>query len=120
MPFDPVSYYFVKRALGFRADRLTIDRPKAIFVLGAGEEKVVDSVHGTCYCTVFFDGDGDGASRVRVYVDGRLEDDFPTNEARVGFYACSSSLEIKIYNPTPSIASQTSTSYSLRGLLRRP
>jgi len=65
-----------------------------------------------------FDGDGDGVFRMRVYVDDMLDDDFPTDEARIGHYAFSLSLEIRIYNPTLSSSTHSSSGYTLRGLAR--
>jgi hypothetical protein len=55
---------------------------------------------------------------MRVYIDGTLEESFPTNEARVGTYSFTTSIEIRVQNPTGSSATQTSSSFNLRGVSR--
>jgi hypothetical protein len=88
--------------------------------LNAGAEQEITSLSGHGAVSVLFKGDGDGAFKVRVYVDGATtaEDEFSTNEVRVGVYAFSTSLSIKLYNPSTSSVTGTSTSFGLRGVMR--
>lgn len=100
-------------------DRLSLDHTSTSYTLGAGSEATIHSISGKVgFCTILFDGNGDGTFRMRVYVDGALDDDFYTNETRIGHYSFSSSLEVRIYNPTTSSATRTSSGYTLRGLAR--
>lgn len=100
-------------------DRLNLNHTSSSYTLGAGAEATIDAITGkTGFCTIMFDGNGDGIFRMRVYVDGSLDDDFLTNETRIGHYSFASSLQVRIYNPTGSSATQTSSGYTLRGLAR--
>jgi hypothetical protein len=108
----------LREALGVLVEPLRLDHAKADFTLDAGAEATVHEVSGRAgYCTIFFSGDGDGTFRMRVYVDGELDDEFPTDEVRVGHYSFSSSLRVCIYNPAAA-ATHTSSGYTLRGLSR--
>ncbi len=100
-------------------DRLSLNHTSSSFTLPAGGEAVIDSITGKVgFCTIMFDGNGDGVFRMRVYVDGVLDDEFATNETRIGHYSFASSLEVRIHNPTTGSATQTSSGYTLRGLAR--
>jgi len=100
-------------------DRLNLNHTSTSYTLAAGAEATIDAITGKVgFCTIMFDGNGDGVFRMRVYVDGVLDDDFPTNETRIGHYSFASSLEVRIYNPTGGSATQTSSGYTLRGLAR--
>jgi len=57
---------------------------------------------------------------MQVLIDGVVEDEFLTNESRVGAYSFSSSIEVRVYNSGVALAGQTSSSYNLRGKIRPP
>ncbi len=103
---------------GVMSSRISIDHTKANYTLGAGAETTLATVSGNGAVSVLFHGDGDGVFMIRVYVDGVKEEEFYTNESRIGIYAFTTSLVIKLYNPTTASATQSSTSFSLRGVAR--
>jgi hypothetical protein len=68
-------------------DRLNLNHASTSYTIAAGAEATIDAITGKVgFCTIMFDGNGDGVFRMRVYVDGVLDDDFPTNETRIGHY----------------------------------
>jgi hypothetical protein len=97
---------------------LSIDHTLSTFELGENQEiAMVDVKNKTGLCIVFFQGDGDGNFLIRVRVDGKIEDEFKTNEKRLGFYVFSSLFSITLYNPQV-IMTASSSSFNLRGLIR--
>jgi hypothetical protein len=116
---DVVSLAMAKRAMMEAVKRpLSFDHTSSPFSLGAGEELTLFSARGLGSSTIIFRGDGDGVFEVRVFVDGALEDSFPTNEARVGSYTWTNSLDVRLRNPTTSVLTQSSSGFNVRGLMR--
>jgi len=107
-----------KCASGVLSSRITADHTSTNYTLGAGAEASIVSFSGNGHADILFAGDGDGTFNMRVYIDGTLEESFPTNEPRIGTYAFSSSIEIKVHNPTTSSTTKTSSSFNLRGVSR--
>jgi hypothetical protein len=107
-----------KCASGVMSSRITADHTSTSYTLGAGAEASIVSISGNGHADILFAGDGDGVFNMRVYIDGTLEESFPTNEARVGTYSFTTSIEIRVQNPTGSSATQTSSSFNLRGVSR--
>jgi hypothetical protein len=109
-----------KVAAGVMTSRIAVDHTKANYTLAAGGETVITTQSGNGAATVLFLGDGDGTFRIRVYIDGATtpEDEFPTNEPRIGVYSFTTRIEIRIYNPGTASATATSSSFSLRGVMR--
>jgi len=69
--------------------------------------------------SMLFRGDGDGIFEIRIFLDATLEESFPTNERRIGIYSFTNSIDIRLRNPTATIATQTSQSFDLRGVSRK-
>lgn len=107
-----------KCASGVLSSRITTDHTSTSYTLGAGAEASIVSFSGNGHADILFAGDGDGVFRMRVYIDGTMEEEFPTNEARVGTYAFTTSIEVRVQNPTAASATQTSSSFNLRGVAR--
>lgn len=107
-----------KLATGIISSRITFDHTSASYTLAAGAESSIISISGNGHADILFAGDGDGVFNMRVYIDGTLEEGFPTNESRVGTYSFTSSIEVRIYNPTTASATQKSSSFNLRGVSR--
>jgi len=80
-------------------------------------ETTIVSIHAVGHVDVVWEGDGDGTFLIRVYIDGKLEEEFYTEEERVGTYAFERSFEIKLYNPLDVTTTRTSMSFSVRGLV---
>lgn len=89
---------------------------KTNYTLNAGAEQSLITVSGKGFVTVLYSGDGDGVFKLRIYVDGTLDETIATNEARVGAYTFNSSLEIKIYNPADSQDTKSSETFYIRGV----
>jgi hypothetical protein len=116
-----LAYNLARRALRQAVAELSpvsADHKSTSYTLSAGAELTIHSLSGIGSCTVVFYGDGDGVFNMRVYVDGSLDDSFPTNQPRIGLYTFYSSLEIRVHNPLEGPASHTSSGYNLRGLAR--
>jgi len=107
-----------KCASGVMSSRITADHTSTSYTLGAGAETSIVSFSGNGHADILFAGDGDGVFNMRVYTDGTLEESFPTNESRVGTYGFTTSIEIRVHNPTTGSATQTSSSFNLRGVSR--
>jgi hypothetical protein len=107
-----------KVGAGVMSSRILKDHMKASYTLDAGGEESIYSASGNGSAAILFAGDGDGAFRMRVYVDGELDDEFPTDEARVSIHGFTSSLEVRVYNPAASPATATSSSFNLSGVAR--
>jgi hypothetical protein len=107
-----------KVGTGVMSSRITADHTSASYTLGAGAETSIVSISGNGHADILFAGDGDGVFNMRVYIDGTLEESFPTNEARIGTYAFTTSIEVRVQNPTGASATQTSSSFNLRGASR--
>lgn len=107
-----------KCAAGVLSSRITADHTSTSYTLGAGAEASIVSFSGNGHADILFAGDGTGVFNMRVYVDGTLEESFPTNESRIGTYSFTSSLEIRVHNPTTSSTTNNSSSFNLRGVAR--
>jgi hypothetical protein len=108
----------LRKALDVLVEPLSIEHILSTFELGENQEITLTEVKNkTGLCIVFFQGDGDGNFIVRVRTDGKNEDEFKTNEKRLGFYVFSSSFSISLYNPQV-IMTASSSSFILRGLIR--
>jgi len=102
------------------------DRPKPYsydissdsYTVGAGAETTLLSKSGEGYVTILYKGDGSTDLRIRVYVDGSLDDEFPCNEVRVGAYAFTSSIVIKLYNPSANSVTGNCPTLNIRGWVR--
>ena len=103
---------------GLITDPQKADHKSASYTLGAGAETEVASLAGNGLANIIFDGDGDGIFNMRVYSDGVLEDEFPTNWAGMTACAQATLLEIRIHNPTLATATQTSSSFRIRAIGR--
>jgi len=86
------------------------------YTLGPRAEVTIVSIRAVGHVDIIWEGDGDGTFLMRVYIDGRLEEEFYTDEARFGTYAFESSFEIRLYNPLDITATHTSMSHSVRGV----
>jgi len=106
------------KTTGVAPTKQSVDHTSTSYTLDAGAEESLASVSGQGSASILFAGDGDGTFKVRVYVDGTMEDEFPTNERRIGIYAFASSLEVRLYNPGTASATGTSSSFNLRGVAR--
>jgi len=107
-----------KVGAGVMSDRKVLDHTGTPYSLGPGSETSLGSVSGRGATVVLYSGDGDGVFNMRAYEDGSLDEEFPTNEARAGIYDFTTSLEIRLYNPTGSSITQTSSTFNLRGVAR--
>jgi len=107
-----------KCAAGVLSSRITYDHTSTSYTLGGLSETTIVSLSGNGHADILFAGDGDGVFYMRVYIDGTLEEEFPTNEARVGTYGFTSSISIRVYNPDTATASAKSSSFNLRGVSR--
>jgi len=94
------------------------DVPSSSYTVGAGAETTLLSESGEGYVTVLYQGDGSADLRIRVYVDGSLDDEFPCNETRVGAYSFASSIEIRLYNPSASSVTGNCPTSNVRGWMR--
>jgi len=63
----------------------------------AGEEKVKLSITAKGSTTIIFEGDGDAAIEMRVYIDGTMEQSFPANQRNVVTSGFNTSLEVRSY-----------------------
>jgi hypothetical protein len=94
------------------------DHAKQLFTLGAVAEQSLFSVKGAGIVVVELAGDGDGVFMVRVYVDGGIEDAFPTNRAITRAYSFDSSFELRLFNPSNTSQTASSETIRLRGFVR--
>jgi hypothetical protein len=94
------------------------DHAKQLFTLDAIAEQSLFSVKGAGLTVIEFAGDGDGVFTIRVYVDGGIEDAFPTNKAITRAYAFDSSFDIRLFNPLDTSQTASSETIRLRGLVR--
>jgi len=88
------------------------------YTLNPKAEATIVTIRALGHVDILWEGDGDGVFLIRVYVDGKLEEEFYTDEIRVGTYAFETSFEIRLYNPLDVLTTQTSMSHSIRGLIR--
>jgi len=108
-----------KVATGVMSSKIEGDHTSASYTLAAGEEvSLIGPISGNGSAVILFSGDGDGTFNMRVYIDGAMEEEFPTNEPRIGIYSFTTSIEVKLYNPTGASATATSSSCNLRGVAR--
>jgi len=94
----------------------SFDHAVRSYTLDPKEETTIVSIRVIGHVDIIWEGDGDGVFLIRVYVDGKLEEEFYTDESRVGTYAFERSFEVRLYNPLNVIATQTSMSHSIRGV----
>jgi hypothetical protein len=98
-------------------DSLTYPHSKTNFTLDAQTETSIYSVTAKGLVNIEFKGDGDGVFTIRVYVDDTLDEEIPTNTAKIGCYSFKGKLEVKIYNPTTLQQTASSTTFKLCGLI---
>jgi len=91
---------------------------KQLFTLNAIAEQSLFSVKGAGLVVVELSGDGDGVFTLRIYVDGSIENEFPTNKSVTESYAFDSSFELRLFNPASTSQSASSETIRLRGLAR--
>jgi hypothetical protein len=94
------------------------DHTKQLFTLDAIAEQSLFSVKGAGLVVIEFAGDGDGVFRVRIYTDGNIEDEFPTNKAITRAYAFDTSFDLRLFNPSNTSQSASSETIRLRGFVR--
>jgi hypothetical protein len=94
------------------------DHPKQAFTLDPAAEQTLYSVSGAGLVVVELMGDGDGSFTVRVYVDGSVEDEHPTNVAITRAYSFDTSFELRLYNPATVSVTASSETIRLRGLAK--
>jgi len=87
------------------------------YTLNPKAEASIVTIRALGHVDIIWKGDGDGIFMMRIYVDGVKEEEFPTNETRIGTYAFKKSFEVKVYNPLDVIKTQTSMSHSIRGVI---
>jgi hypothetical protein len=102
---------------GTLSSRVSLDHTSTSFTLAGGAEASIATVSGNGTATILFAGNGAGVFNMRVYVDGVLEDSFPSNEQRIGVYSFTTSLEVRVHNPGAA-ATSTSSSFNIRGVAR--
>jgi hypothetical protein len=98
-------------------DSLRYPHSKSNFTLDGQTETSIYSVTAKGLVNIEFKGDGDGVFTIRVYVDDTLDEEIPTNTAKIGCYSFKSKLEVKIYNPTTLQQTASSTTFKLCGLI---
>lgn len=96
-------------------DTIKIDHTSSSYTLGGGEEVTLVNVDGKGHVNMLVMGDGDGKFNLRVYVDGAVEDEFPTNEKRVCFLSFQTNFKVSLFNPS-SPGTGTSVSFNIRGV----
>jgi len=94
------------------------DHSKQLYTLSANYEQTLFSAKGAGLVVVELAGDGDGVFTLRVYVDGNVEDAFPTNRVITRAYSFDSGFEIRLYNPAGTLQTASSETIRLRGLVR--
>jgi hypothetical protein len=94
------------------------DHSKQLFTIDAIAEQTLFSAKGAGLVVVELSGDGDGVFRVRIYTDGNIEDEFPTNKAITRVYAFDSSFDLRLFNPLSTSRTASSETIRLRGLVR--
>lgn len=94
------------------------DHSKQLFTLDAIAEQTLFSAKGAGLVVVELAGDGDGVFRIRIYTDGNIGDEFPTNKAITRAYAFDSSFELRLFNPSNTSQTASSETIRLRGLVR--
>jgi len=86
------------------------------YTLDPKAETTIVSIRALGHVDIIWEGNGDGVFLIRVYVDGIMEEEFYTNESRIGTYAFDESFEVRLYNPLDVVATQKSMSHSIRGV----
>jgi len=94
----------------------TFDHIARDYTLNPRKQATIVTIRAIGHVDIIWEGDGDGVFLMRVYVDGILEEEFYTDESRVGTYAFDKSFEVKVYNPLDVTATHTSMSHSIRGM----
>ena len=94
------------------------DHSKQLFTLDAVAEKSLFSVKGAGLVVVELAGDGDGVFTARIYTDGSIENEFPTNKAITRAYAFDTSFDLRLFNPASTSQSASSETIRLRGFVR--
>ena len=94
------------------------DHSKQLFTLDAVAEQSLFSVKGAGLVVVELAGDGDGVFTVRIYTDGSIENEFPTNKAITRAYAFDTSFDLRLFNPASTSQSASSETIRLRGFVR--
>ena len=94
------------------------DIPSSSYTVDAGAETTLLSKSGEGFVNILYHGDGSADLSIRVYVDGSLDDEFSCNETRVGAYAFTSSIEVKLYNPGTSSVTGNCPTSNVRGWVR--
>ena len=103
---------------GLITDPQRANHISAPYTLGAGAETEITSLTGNGLANIAFDGDGDGIFNMRIYADEILEDEFPTNWGGMAIYASATSLSVRLHNPMTATATQTSTSFKIKVIMR--
>jgi len=99
---------------------IALDHTSTPVTLDAGQEHSIFTHDGLGHVTVLFQGDGDGVFEMRIYVDGKLEEGFSTDESRIGTYSFRERFEIRVLNPASVGKTGTTSSFILRGVRVRP
>jgi len=94
------------------------DHTKQLYTLDANYEQTLFSARGAGIVVVELAGDGDGVFTLRIYIDGSVEDAFPTNRVITRAYSFDSGFEIRLYNPAGTLQTASSETIRLRGLVR--
>ena len=94
------------------------DHKSALYTLAAGAEIEIISLTGNSLANIISEGDGDGIFNMRIYANGILEDEFPTNWRGIAACAPVTSLSVRLHNPTAAVTTQTSTSLRIRAIMR--
>jgi len=94
------------------------DHSKQLFTLDAVAEQSLFSVNGAGLVIIELAGDGDGTFTIRIYTDGNIEDEFPTNKAITRAYAFDTNFDLRLFNPSNTSKSASSETIRLRGFVR--
>ena len=97
-----------------RWEKFSVDIPSQSYTLAPQEEKVLWSTDSGMLVG-FVHGDGSDNIYVRLYANGKIEDEFPGTDKRV-FSLSGSDIRIAIYNPHNTEISGTNPSINLRGV----
>jgi len=99
------------------AKTYSFDHAITDYTLNPGQQITIMSIKALGHVDIIWEGDGDGVFIMRVYINGKLEEELYTDEVRTGTYAFDKSLEVRLYNPTTKVLTKTSTTFSARGLI---